>query len=143
MSIPGVGRVIVPDGQVADEVWLNPIYTVHIRRLLAPALFGGGPMVHLSIKRNDKDPIHDWRDLWRIKSELCGEEVEAVELYPADDRLVDTSNQYHLWCFPGFRFPFGFNDRLVIDESNAPPSGTAPNVAPGSKQRSFSRGGKP
>lgn len=67
----------------------------------------------LSIKRNDKREIHDWRDLQRIKNELVGEEAEAVELYPAESRLVDASNQYHLFAFEGFRFPFGFHDRVV------------------------------
>jgi hypothetical protein len=142
MLVPGLGRVVIPDGTYADEVWLNPIYTVHVRRLKAPAAFGPGAMVHLSIKRNDKAPIHDWRDLQRIKNELVGPDAEAVELYPAEERLVDTANQYHLWCFPGFRFPFGFESRLVFDASDGPPPGTTPNIAPGARQRSFERKGK-
>lgn len=67
----------------------------------------------LSIKRIDMREIHDWRDLQRIKNELVGEEAEAVELYPAESRLVDTSNQYHLFAFEGWRFPFGYVDRVV------------------------------
>jgi len=53
-------------------------------------------MLHLSIKRLDKHPVRDWRHFQRIKNELIGEENEAVELYPAQSRLVDTTNQYHL-----------------------------------------------
>lgn len=81
-----------------------------------------GPLVHLSIKRIDQAPVHDWRDLQRIKDELIGPECEAVELYPANSRLlVDTSNQFHLWCSrdASFRFPFGFGDRLVTDDSGS------------------------
>ena len=60
--------------------------------------------------------IHDWRELQQIKNAICGEEIEAVELYPAS-RLVDTSNQYHLWALPaGKRFPFGYKERLLITE---------------------------
>lgn len=71
-------------------------------------------MAHLSISRHDKDAIHDWRVLQNIKTMLLGPNCEAVELYPANDRLVDASNQYHLWCLaPGARFPFGFKEKLV------------------------------
>ncbi len=61
---------------------------------------------------------HDWRDFQRIKNELVGPEAEGVELYPAESQLADSANQYHLWVFDGsgFRFPFGFNDRLVSDQ---------------------------
>ena len=76
-----------------------------------------GNSVHLSIKRIDQASVHDWRDLQRIKDELVGPECEAVELYPAASRLVDTANQYHLWCVkdPNYRFPLGFNENLVRD----------------------------
>ena len=43
--------------------------------------------------------------------------MEAVELYPAESRLVDNANQWHLWCVTGFRFPFGFAERLVSEET--------------------------
>lgn len=76
-----------------------------------------GTIRYLSIKRNDKEPIHDWRDLQEIKNQICGEESEAIEIYPAESRLVDTANQYHLWVFPkGERIPVGYNTRSVIDE---------------------------
>ena len=74
-------------------------------------------IVHLSIRRLDRDAVHDWRHLQRIKNELLGPEYEAVELYPKESRLVDTSNQYHLWAFDGsdYIFPFGYEDRLVTE----------------------------
>lgn len=81
--------------------------------LLIPA---GGGWTWLSIKRTDKSAMHDWRELQRIKTVLCGGDREALELYPAEDRVVDTSNQYHLWVMPpGERFPFGWTERAVLD----------------------------
>lgn len=76
-----------------------------------------GDLIHLSIKRLDKAPVHDWRELQEIKNQIVGPEVEAVELYPAESRLVDTANQYHLWALPNksTRFPFGYVDRMVTD----------------------------
>ena len=92
---------------------LNSRYQVCLYTVDTPL----GPMDWLSIKRLDKAPIHDWRDLQRIKNELLGPEREAVELYPAESRLMDTSNQYHLWALPpGKRFPFGMVDRCVTEE---------------------------
>lgn len=46
-------------------------------------------------------------DAQRIKNELLGDEYEACELYPAESRLVDGANQFHLWAING-QFPFGF-----------------------------------
>jgi hypothetical protein len=102
---------------VNDEMWKNDVYQVAVRHL------EGGPdtipMVQLSIRRVDREAIHDWRDLQRIKNQLVGPECEAVELYPAESRLVDTANQYFLYCVldPSFRFPWGFKRRLVSDEN--------------------------
>lgn len=68
----------------------------------------------LSIKKLDKARVRTWRELQRIKTALVGPHREAVELFPSEDRHVDTANQYHLWCLPpGHFFPFGFHGRLV------------------------------
>lgn len=116
-----VPSVRMTDGTLVDvaesgfkKVFQNNQYTVFWREHGFNPLFGR--CIHLSIKRNDRAPVHDWRDLQRIKNEIVGAEAEAVELYPAESRLVDGANQYHLWCFPGYRFPFGFQERMVRDQ---------------------------
>lgn len=76
-----------------------------------------GRVAHLSFKVHDRQPHHDWRDLQRIKNEICGPEHDAVEIYPAESKLVDTSNQYHLWVFNHYKLPFGFQERLVGEET--------------------------
>lgn len=75
-------------------------------------------MLHLSIKRIDREPIHDWRELQAIKDQLVGPGNEGVELYPAHSRVIDTANQYHLFVLkdPKLRFPFGFAARVVNDD---------------------------
>lgn len=74
------------------------------------------PFIHLDISRHDGQPCKSWKELQQIKNELVGPECEAVELFPAESRLVDTANQYHLWVYadPKFRFPFGFAHRFVL-----------------------------
>jgi hypothetical protein len=85
-----------------------------------------GKMRYLSIKRHDKEPINDWREFQDIKNQICGEDSEAVELYPNENRLVDTANQYHLWVFPkGYILPFGWQARMTIDTELPGGQGTA------------------
>jgi len=44
---------------------------------------------------------------------VLGDHWEAVELYPQEDRLVDTSNQYHLFAWEGVFPIYLFNTREV------------------------------
>ena len=104
------------------EVWVNDIYQVNVQRnkqadymVRNPEM--KGKMTYLSIKRLDKKSIHDWRHLQEIKNELCGEDCEAIEIYPVEKRLVDTANQYHLFVFPkGYLVGFGWTKRSVMYE---------------------------
>jgi hypothetical protein len=59
------------------------------------------PLVWFSIKRRDKAVIVDRSILRDIKTVLAGPEAEGFELYPAESRLVDTANQYHLYFTQG------------------------------------------
>lgn len=104
---------------VPDEVWVNDLYQVLVYRQQLVSrwqlLPDGGPeshfprMVYLSIRREDRRPVRNWRHLQRIKNEIVGARHEAVELFPSTDRVMDTSNQYHLFVLadPELRFPFG------------------------------------
>ena len=103
--------------ELGDNVtFLNSRYQVSVRRFSTKEF---GEALHLSIKRRDKAPIRNWRELQRIKNEICGPECEGVELFPAEGRLVDSANQFHLFVFENYRFPFGFKDRF-ISESTLP-----------------------
>jgi hypothetical protein len=95
-----------------SEFFLNDQYQVQVE-----PQDPGNPVVHLSIKRLDGGNVIPWRDKQAIKNQLLGPECEAIELYPADSRLVDTANQFHLWGVrdPDYRFPIGWNERKVID----------------------------
>jgi hypothetical protein len=100
----------------ADEIWVNDLYQVNIARGdNVPNNMFGVPMIHLSVKRRDKKPIHDWRHMQTIKDSLVGPEHEGFELYPSATRLVDTANQYHIWVFEDaeHRMPIGWTTRAV------------------------------
>jgi len=108
---------IMDEEDAKTELWINDLYQVQVRHL-------DDVMVHLNIRRRDGGPIlRDWRHFQQIKNELVGPECEAIELYPAESRLVDTSNKYHLYAVkdPTFRFPVGFTKRQVSYESGKTP----------------------
>ncbi len=101
--------------------WGNDQYSVMRREIEAPAPFGKGWW--LSIHRRDKGPIRDWRHMQRIKTELCGPEREGVELYPAESRGGATSNEYAMFVFPKYRFPFGWEKGLKMNQEDLPVAG--------------------
>lgn len=79
----------------------------------------------LSVNRTRRDG-RSWRDgitwdeLQRVKNECLGEDAWCVEVYPAQDALVNASNIRHLWVLdgpPDTRFPEEavFDDRMVMD----------------------------
>jgi hypothetical protein len=92
-------------------VWRNNLYTVAVR--------DHGSFVHLTVMNRDNGVGHDWRDFQRLKNELVGVEAEAVELYPAESRLIDSANVYHLWAFRG-RLPFGFDEGRLVGNFGLP-----------------------
>lgn len=106
------------DGTHWFDIWKNSRYTVMTRIVKSTNTDSDCvDLVHLSIKRNDKRPVTSWRDLQKIKNELVGPECEGMQIFPAESRLVDTSNQFHLWCFkdPKIRIPFGYDERFVSE----------------------------
>jgi hypothetical protein len=109
---PDVLAMAGPNG-IDLDVWLNNLYVASRRRL-------SEDFIHLSIRRLDRSAAKDWRHFQWIKNQLVGPECEAIEIYPAESRVMDSANQYHLWCFadPKNRFQIGWNERLVMEESS-------------------------
>lgn len=104
-----VGKYGDPDDpQQVPEQWSDGIHEALIWRRPDHSVR------YLSLARCDKRPLHNWRNLQALKNILAGAETEAVELYPAESRKVDSANRYVLWVYPpGERAPFGFPDRDV------------------------------
>ena len=129
------GFFIMLAQEFAKPCFVNDIYMVSAGR----AQKGSWPMVQLSIKRHDKEPIDEnhWRILQEIKNIIVGPKHEAAELYPAEQRLMDAANQYHLWVLAEpcekRSFPFGyFEPRSVATPEQA--------IAAGAKQRELHDG---
>lgn len=83
--------------------WKNNVFVVQLYR--KPTAVGDAGL--LMIRRNDESPAVGWAMKQRIKNELLGPEVVAIEVFPAASTLVDDANMYHLWLLPdGFALPF-------------------------------------
>lgn len=96
---------LMADG-ATSRFYLNDLYQVQA----TPS----GPFLHLNIRRRDGGMFKDWRHFQMIKNEIAGEEREAVEVYPAESRKVDTSNKWHLWVLPeGQKVNVGWPERDV------------------------------
>jgi hypothetical protein len=56
---------------------------------------------HLTIERHDgKAIVAKWDVLQQIKNEVAGEEAYAVEIFPAEDQVINEVNRRHLWVLP-------------------------------------------
>lgn len=121
------------------QTWANDDYEAFVKPLPPEDEAAGGLVgIHLSVKRYDRQPCHNWRHLQQIKNEVIGPEREAVELYPAESRIVDNANQFHLWVLPEdaifpVGFPAGFfltDDEIATFNANGDKSRQEP-VQPG------------
>ncbi len=96
----------------------NDLYDVTLRMFetgwaLSPDKKGKWAVIGISAK--DGTPRHDWREFQKIKNDLVGTNWEAIELYPDEQRLLDPSNYYMLWCAP--KIPIGkYNGREIHNE---------------------------
>ena len=112
-----------------QSIFLSATHQVNVQLIRVPFGEDRGDVAWLSIKRRDREVIRDWRELQAIKNAIVGPEHEGFELYPAESRLVDTANQFHLFVFMDrrVRMPVGFVEREV--------AGTAEASAVGATQR--------
>lgn len=106
-------------GLQQDTMYVNNLYAVTVSEAEGHPDFP--PIIHLSIRRKDRAQVgkERYRDFMRIRDELVGDQHEAVELYPARVREIDTVNQYHLWVMkdPRHSFPVGWwAGRLVTSD---------------------------
>jgi hypothetical protein len=97
--------------------FINDLYQVEVSCKGVDWFGQDKDIIQLCVRRRDGAMIWDWRHLQQIKNELVGEELEGVQLFPAETRKVDTSNKWHIWVLrDGTKFPFGWAHRDVQDD---------------------------
>lgn len=59
-----------------------------------------GESIRVMVQRHDDKPIpFHWSEMQKIKNQIFGNEVTAIEYYPAESRLQDVHNIYWFWIF--------------------------------------------
>jgi len=53
---------------------------------------------HLKVRRHDGQDVIAWDVLQRIKDDLLGSDMLAVEFYPPQEEVVNDVNRRHLWA---------------------------------------------
>jgi hypothetical protein len=112
-------RMLLRPERAADgaEIWANNVYSATLRRFSQGWMLGGGPWAQIGVWCEDGEARHDWRDFQRLKNDLVGPMWEAVELYPREERLMDPSNYYLLFCAP--EIPVGiYKGRVFANTRN-------------------------
>lgn len=85
-------------------------FLVQMHTARAPAL------ARMSVNRTTLDGHRwsdgiEWEELQRLKREAGYADAWAVEIYPADSRVVNDANMRHLWLVPDALVPFAWNNR--------------------------------
>jgi hypothetical protein len=88
-------RAFLEEDHKRYRFFVNNIYQVQVQ-----PTGDNGDFLHINIRRLDGGMVKDWRHFQQIKNEIAGPEREALEIYPAESRKVDTSNKWHLWVLP-------------------------------------------
>lgn len=93
-------RVTFPAGTIGSG-WAREFTVAHKNRVfsvLDRTDFSGAR--HLAVTSlSEVRPT--WPEMQRIKDEIAGPEMTAIEVYPPKDEIVDDADMYHIWVIPG------------------------------------------
>jgi len=96
IDLYGMRADIIPTGMT--RAYRNNRYTVMIYN---GSLTTAGPVTRALIQNHFDEPIKShWSEIQRIKNEVFGTEVTAIEYYPAESQLINQHNIYWIWIFP-------------------------------------------
>lgn len=104
-------KIEFPRGTVGSG-WSARFTACHRNRVFA-VLEGAaeGGVIHLGVSSLSNERP-SWWEMQRIKDELAGEEMTAVEVYPPHTEIVDGADMFHIWVLPS-ALPFGLKTESV------------------------------
>jgi len=101
-----------------DRCWIRKEDGTCVCSRLIRTQFGNVEHVTITRETTDENLLtgkkgdFTWAEKQQIKNELFGTKRAAVEVYPAEDRLVDVMDVYHLWVFEkGYKMSFGIHPK--------------------------------
>ncbi len=113
------------------ELWGSSQYTVTVHYLDD----NRDGFVEVGIHNYRRTTHVPWRHVQQIKNEVFGPDREAVQLFPAEDRLVDAANEYWIYVYPTGTAPMRGEVKLGMDRGrqvtyDLPPMGKARQAPP-------------
>jgi hypothetical protein len=129
VTFPGVA---VDQLRTPAEVWGSSQYTVTVHYLDD----NRDGFVEVGIHNYHRTTHVPWRHIQQIKNEVFGPDREAVQLFPAEDRLLDSANEYWIYVYPTSEAPMRKRgvkigmDRGRSVNYNMPPMGKARQAPP-------------
>lgn len=68
-----------------------------------------GKAIRAMIQKHDDTPIlNHWAEMQRIKNEVFGKDVTAIEYYPSEENLINDHNIYWMFIYPSGVLPIPF-----------------------------------
>lgn len=94
IDLDGMG--FIPDGMT--RAFRNNRYTIMVYDNIKTT---HGPATQVLIQNHFDEPIKNhWSEIQRIKNEVFGTEVTAIEYFPAESELIDYHNIYWIFIYP-------------------------------------------
>jgi hypothetical protein len=98
VTVEALRRHLALNGKISenypDQVFQNNLFIVQVFKNVNRF---GRIYTKIMIRRSDSQPIEKFTTLQRIKNEILGTDVEAIQFFPKESELVDVANLYWLW----------------------------------------------
>ena len=106
----------IPKGMT--RAFRNTRYTIMV---YDNSITTAGHAIKALIQKHDDTPIlNHWSEMQKIKNEIFGKEVTAIEYYPAESNLINDHNIYWMWIFPEGVLPIFNPDSPFLNQTNQP-----------------------
>lgn len=102
-----VDRQLPPPGETG---WLGQIHSAYANLwyvALVRTISSAWGTVHHAAIRNAESSDIPWAEKQWVKNQVFGPEAQAIEVFPAESKLIDEANMYHLWVLDSI--PFGLH----------------------------------
>lgn len=98
--------ITFPKGSAGSSGWAFEITRAHKNKVFAVLDRAAGNGVrHLAITSLSGDRP-TWHEMQRIKNEIAGHDMTAIEVYPPHNEVVDDADMFHIWVLAE-SLPFG------------------------------------
>ena len=98
-----IPKLSTPPPDTLIAYWISRHFTVQEHRKHCR----WGTITLLFITKNDQTPVTRWADVQNIKTDICGPDSVAIEVYPSEEEMPEMAGYKQIFVLPeGFELPF-------------------------------------